>query len=954
MNSIDLLLPKNGRPLFAGKILLERISFNQRYNESSESDAISKEELLANKIALKAFSNALIEFDSCGIQRSEDDYKLLINFPLFLEESFVKEWEVDKIWKKFNVEDYILNTYEEKISGKTPSIAYTPSKCGYANEIWKTYFLNAPLAELVSLIETSISYLDNYIENREHTRNSTIEINIKDIAQYFQLGPEDVYTLYWSTVLFDSKLNHVNKLWERLLTINSFNAIKFFGFIETALGCPNETMLNRLTADKPLVNYLLFQEVSNKNVTNDMIKKNSGKDWFSIWNSIITPLNKETLKVNYRADNETIISKFLKIPEKTDLDLKNWDYLNGIISIWKTQLITSPTKILFYGAKGCGKTSLSLSLLDSIGLNVFSPVEEDLDSYLIAVRIIKNINNSALLVNESKELFKNPKILKNIDYNLIWNVENLEDIPENYLKQFDYIYNLSEIPFENRLEFSKSKFIDQNLAIKIAQQLKTFGSIEKAATLVTNEADWKTVYPHVNIEKRNVGKNFQVIDYSTFKDIPNLAGYKDLYKSFDTILDLFNNPYKYQRLNAKTPKGFLIEGAPGTGKTLFVKQIAKKSQLPLIVANSSQLAENLEELKDVFDYARLISPCILFFDEIDTLLTNPITPFSIDSKKQQILNAMLSEIDGVKSLAGVIVLGTTNHLRNISPIALRSGRISEIISVGIPSTSDRIEIWESYLSTKPTETVDYAKLSKISNGFSGADIAEASNQSALIAAYDNSEIITAKHIDRACENVLFGRADGQLIVTHESRWKTAVHEVGHALMALKFNREVGRVTVVPRQGALGITHMLKEEGFHSFTKTQLKEFVAIFLGGIVAEKVIFKEYESGGSSDLDMISKKVYSAYMTLGFSDSIGPIATKSFDSLSEKRKIILEDESSALVKEIFKETEDFLMSSKALLNECAEELLKERSVSIETTSQWKIKLVSLIREMEEKNKSS
>lgn len=942
MNNITLILPTNGRPLFAGKNLLERITFTERYSLIDDTVEIPTQELLANKIAMKAFIHMLIDFEKLDINRTDEDYKLLVRFPLFLDSQFVQEWEEDKIWKNFNLDNHIIKTYEEKINGKTPSIAYMPSVCGYANEIWKYYFLNASLIDLVTLIDDSIKCIDNYIEKRVYKKNTDLEINISNIAHFFKLEAVDIFALHWMSILFNSHLNHIDKLWSRLLSINSYNATKFFGTIEKSLGISTGSMLDRLSTNKPLINCLLFKEVSTSNLSNDLIKNNCRSTFEGVFSEIFTSLQQKTLRTNYGADN-SIINEFIKQNHETPLALSHWDYLNGILNVWRTQLITTPTKILFYGEKGCGKTSLAISLLNSIKMDIFMPVDKDNESYMISSYLVKQMDNACLLVNNNKELFLKENIVDLNDINLIWTVDTLDKIPEHQLKHFDYIYNLSDIPFENRLNFANDKFKDHNLAIKIAQQLKTFGSIEKASTLVSTEDEWKTIYPHVNIEKRKLGDNFQVVDYNSFKDIPDLSGYKDLYRSFDTILDLFNNPYKYKRLDAKIPKGFLIEGKPGTGKTLFVKQIAKRSQLPLIVANSSQLAKNLNELKDVFDYARLIAPCILFFDEIDTLLTNPQTPFSVDTDKQQILNTMLSELDGVKSLTGVIVLGTTNHLKNISPIALRSGRISEVISVGIPSSSDRIEIWESYLTTKPTEMINYEHLSKISNGFSGADIAEAANQSALIAAYENSDLITTEHIDKACESVLFGRADGQLIINNDVLLKTATHEVGHALMALNFNRDVGRVTIVPRQGALGVTHVLQEEGFYNFNKTEMEEMICIFLGGIAAEKVIFGEYDSGGASDLDTISRKIFQAYMSLGFSSTVGPIATQTIDKMSEKRLIALEEESTDLVNKLFIKTVDLLTNNKQLLLKCADELFTLRSLSGEVIERWRNELKNI-----------
>jgi len=934
-NTIELLLPHKGRPLFGGKALLEKIQFNTQYNHYSESFFIKKEEIYANIMALKAMSKSLLVLNSLRINKDKEIYKLLIDFPLFLDGEFINDWENKKPWKKYPLEAYIINGYEEIINGNSPSTAYSPSESGYSNRIWEQFFIHSDTSCIIEIIQKSITLLENYLNHRPDDTISVLETNISHLQQAFSLVREDVFTLYWTNTLFDSNLEHINNTWIHILDIFQYNTQSFFNLIESCVGVADNTLLYRLTAKKPLTELYLYHPLSINNKPNDIIKENQQKNWYTIWHNIGTSVLNENIRVNFELEHKSIIDNLITFNSKAIIPLESWNYLNGILNIWKGQLSSGNTKILFHGLKGCGKTSLALSLLKSLNFNVYSPIDKDVNTLVMSCIFANYLPQAALLIDDYTEVLKDDKFLKHCKVNLIYNVDNIKNVPKNILDHFDYVYDLSEIPFETRLDYAKELFSNTNLAIKIAQQLKTFGSIQKASLLVNNEDDWKTIYPHVNIERHKVSNYITVMDQSQFKDIPVLAGYSNLYATFNNILDLFDNPDKYEHFKAKVPKGLLIEGQPGTGKTLFVKHIAKRANLPLIVANSPQLANNIEAISEVFNFARMSAPCILFFDEIDTLLINPDTLFGKDSNKQQLLNTMLSEIDGIKSLTGVLIVGTTNHYNQISPVALRSGRLSETVSIRVPSIIDRIDIWKSYLESKPTVEIDYKNLSKISNGFSGADIAEAANQAALLAAYSNSDVIDTTHLNKACEIITLGRPDNQLFIDPDVLKKTAVHEVGHALMALRYGVEVNRVTIVPRQGALGVTSMLEKEGFYNYSKTDLKNKISIFLGGIVAEQVIFGEFESGGSSDLRFIHKILYKSYSNLGFSSIIGPIAS-DIQKWSEDRKKQIEEESTALVNSVFKETEEFLKANKQQLEAFSEELLKQRSLSIEDIQHW------------------
>lgn len=937
-DTISLLLPKNGRPLFAGKALLEKIDFNEKYNKKDENVLIKKESIYAIIVALKCLSNYFIEVDNKGLAITKEDYKILIKFPLFLSGNFVKDWENHKPWKLFNLRNEVLADYEKVLNGDTPSNGYV-TYVKESHDIWEYYVTRVSVTNILGIIDYSISCLANYLNERKESESSLLDHNIKELSDFLKLTQIDRNTFHWLTSLLGDKTLAVQEVWLKLLSHYNYNANSFFASIETALVIPEGLILSRLTNDSPLVKFKLFNNCLNNNQDFNFIEL--GQNWSSIWAKLSTDIVRFNINVNHSFNNKTLIENIMVENKTETLPLSKWDYLNGILAIWQRQLISGPTKILFHGIKGSGKKSLSMSLLNTLKIKAYTPAQsKDLSLLGLSCSILEHLDNSALYMENNIEALNKFETIHDIKCNILWNVENIDKIPADILSGFDYIYDLSDIPFENRLEFAKETFEDVNLAIKISQQLKTFGGIKKAAKLVKTNEDWKTIYPHVNIEKSKTNDFFTMFDYSSFKDIPDLVGYKDLDIVFNNIVDMYENPVKYEKLKAKVPKGFILEGSPGTGKTLFVKTVAKKTQLPLIVAKTNQLVENLKELSNLFDFARMSAPCILFFDEIDTLLVEPSTMFGKDTKKQMVLNTMLTEIDGVKSLAGVTIIGTTNHLSSISKSALRSGRLSKIVRVNSPNPDDRKQIWHSYLHTRPTDNIDYEYLTKISNGFSGADIAEAVNESALYAAINMSDTLKMEHINKAWETIVFGLPNG-LHVKKEDLFKTAIHEMGHALVAAAHEKEVSLITIIPRHNALGITAIMKEEGVNSMSLTEMKTKVKIFLGGIAAEKVYFNEYESGGSSDLFFIKNIITTSFLELGFNDKIGKVSDDERKDWSEKKRVLFETEVKDLIDKLFLETESFLSKNKTLLEKCAKELEKHKTISYEKIEIWKKEIV-------------
>ncbi len=936
-NTIDILLPKNGRPLFKGVKLLEKISFNNKYGKKDENIIIKKDYIQANILGLKCLSIYFKELDIKGLNINKEDFEILKNLPLFINEKFVQYWEKDCPWNDFRIDKTIINKYADLLNSNKPSNAYD-SNNNLCNIVWEYYVINSNIEDIVDIIDTSVAYLNKYLNDRPTNNISAFENNILNLIDSFKLNKIDSKVLYWLSVLLGTEDENVKKTLMLIIKKHNYNSNVFFNIIEDTLNLDSGIILSRLKKESPLIKFNIFKPCLDNNQDFNFI--DTSNEWKNIWDKLTTDVFRNNIRIDHKMNDLSMIDNIILKNKEGFIPINKWEYLNGMIEIWKSNMINSKTKILFYGEKGTGKRSLSLSLLNTIKLNIYELPEKEytIDMLELGLNTVECLNDSAIILTNNIETLNKIKNFNDNNVNIIWNVEKISDISKDILEEFDYIYDLSNIPFENRLEYANELFEDKNLAIKISQQLKTFAGIYKASTLVKSDKDWKTIYPHVNIEKPKENDFFKVLDYSAFKSIPEMSGYNDLDDSFKEILDIFENPYKYEKNNIKVPKGFILEGHPGTGKTLFVKQIAKKIQLPLIVANTNHLVENVNEICNLFDFARASSPCILFFDEIDMLLNNPDEGLRKDTRKQMVLNTMLSEIDGVKSLAGVTIVGTTNNMSSISLAAIRSGRLSKIIKLNIPDFKSRKEIWMSYLLNKEKEHIDIDHIAKISSGFTGADIAEAVNEAALNAAYNN-ESINLSYIINSCETIMFGRPNG-IYITEESKIKTAVHEVGHAIIAMHYDKEVNRVTIVPRQSALGVTSIIEEEGHHNLSISDMNINISILLAGIAAEKVIFEDYESGGSSDLKRSFELVSDCFLMYGFNEKIGKVFDPDRKNWSENKKLTFETEVKEYIDKKFEDVISILKNYKELIDDFSKDLIKHKSLSIEDLKIWKNKM--------------
>ncbi|MDD2269845.1 MAG: ATP-dependent zinc metalloprotease FtsH [Eubacteriales bacterium] len=362
----------------------------------------------------------------------------------------------------------------------------------------------------------------------------------------------------------------------------------------------------------------------------------------------------------------------------------------------------------------------------------------------------------------------------------------------------------------------------------------------------------------------------------------DVAGADEEKEELEEIVEFLKEPSKFTALGAKIPKGVLLVGAPGTGKTLLAKAVAGESGVPFYSISGSDFVEmyvgvGASRVRDLFDTAKKTAPSIVFIDEIDAVGRHRGAGWGGGhDEREQTLNQLLVEMDGFGGHEGVIVIAATNRPDILDPALLRPGRFDRQITVNYPDLKGREAILKVHARKKPLEeSVDLSVLAKTTVGFTGADLANILNEAALLAARKNKKLIGMKDIEEATMKVIIGPQKRSMVIKTEEKRKTAYHEAGHAIVGhlCKTQDPVHHISIIPSGRALGYTLSLPKEDKYSVYKVQLEEEIAVLLGGRVAEKLILDDISGGASNDIKRatsIARKMVTRY---GMSDLLGPI---------------------------------------------------------------------------------
>jgi len=438
----------------------------------------------------------------------------------------------------------------------------------------------------------------------------------------------------------------------------------------------------------------------------------------------------------------------------------------------------------------------------------------------------------------------------------------------------------------------------------------------------------------------------------TFKDV---AGCEEAKEELEEIIDFLKEPQKFQRLGGKIPKGVLMMGAPGTGKTLLARAVAGEANVPFFSISGSDFVEmfvgvGASRVRDLFEQGKKNAPCIIFIDEIDAVGRHRGAGMGGGhDEREQTLNQLLVEMDGFESNDGVILVAATNRPDVLDPAILRPGRFDRRVVVDLPDVKGREAILKVHTRNVPAaDDVNFGVIARGTPGFSGADLANMVNEAALLAARKAKRLVHMNDFEDAKDKILMGPERRSMVLTEKEKHNTAIHEAGHTLVAAMIGEAdpVHKVTIIPRGRALGVTMQLPIDDRHSYTSTYLCNRLAILMAGRIAEEVFLDQTTSGAKNDIEVATKMARQMVCELGMSEAIGPVAIDGGDdqpflgrdfyhpkNISEATAKIVDDEVRGLIDEAYSRAKTLILENKDAVQTMADKLLE-----IETLEDWQI----------------
>ncbi|MCI6674044.1 MAG: ATP-dependent zinc metalloprotease FtsH [Spirochaetaceae bacterium] len=428
----------------------------------------------------------------------------------------------------------------------------------------------------------------------------------------------------------------------------------------------------------------------------------------------------------------------------------------------------------------------------------------------------------------------------------------------------------------------------------------------------------------------------------------DVAGEEEAKENLQEIVNYLHDPSKYQKIGAKMPKGVLLVGPPGTGKTMLAKAVAGEAEVPFFSISGSEFVEmfvgmGASKVRDLFRQAKEKAPCIVFIDEIDAIGKKRDGNFGGNDEREQTLNQLLTEMDGFEGTNGVIILAATNRPESLDPALTRPGRFDRRVPVELPDLQGREAILKVHAKKIKTEAnIDYGKIARMASGASGAELANIVNEAALRAIRDGRDAASQADMEESIEVVIAGYQKKNAILTDAEKKVVAYHEVGHALVAALQNHSapVQKITIIPRtSGALGYTMQVDEGNHYLYTKEEMENKIATFTGGRAAEEVVFGSVTTGASNDIEQATKMARAMISRYGMSDNFDMVALETVTNqylggdaslaCSADTQTEIDKEVVALVKKQHEKAIALLKANRAKLDEIAQYLYQKETVT-------------------------
>lgn len=427
----------------------------------------------------------------------------------------------------------------------------------------------------------------------------------------------------------------------------------------------------------------------------------------------------------------------------------------------------------------------------------------------------------------------------------------------------------------------------------------------------------------------------------------DVAGQDEAKESLEEIVEYLHDPSKYQNIGASMPKGILLVGPPGTGKTMLAKALAGESKVPFFSISGSEFVEmfvgvGASKVRDLFKQAKEKSPCIVFIDEIDAIGKRRDGTFGND-EREQTLNQLLNEMDGFEENTGVIILAATNRPEALDPALLRAGRFDRRIPVELPDLKGREDILKVHAKKVSLEDdIDFNKIARMASGASGAELANIVNEAALRAVRDGRKKVSQLDFEASIEIVVAGYEKKNAILTDKEKQIVAYHEIGHALVAAKQtdSAPVEKITIIPRtSGALGYTMQVDEGNRYLLSREEIENKIATYTGGRVAEEIVFNTFTTGAANDIEQATKLARAMITRYGMSENFGMVAMETVTNqylggdttlaCSAETQALIDKEVVELVKKQYEKATRILLENREKLDELAKYLYEKETMS-------------------------